>query len=153
MTCVFCEIVAGRAPAHVIYEDDEHLAFLSIFPNTEGASVVIPKDHHSSYIADIPAQVAHALHTTAIDVAQILDRAFDDTARTAFVYEGYGVDHVHAKLFPLHGTAAQGDQWQAMTSDISTYFDRYRGYVSSHDSDRADDDALAKLAAMIRDHA
>jgi len=30
--CVFCDIVAGKAPCHRVWEDDEHLAFLSIFP-------------------------------------------------------------------------------------------------------------------------
>lgn len=60
---------------------------------------------------------------------------------------------MHAKLFSLHGTAAPGDQWQALSSDITTHLDRYPGYVSFHDGDRADDDALAKRAAKIRDHA
>lgn len=41
--CLFCGIVAGTTPAHVIWEDNQHLAFLSIFPNTPGTSVVIPK--------------------------------------------------------------------------------------------------------------
>ena len=40
--CIFCQIVRGEAPAHRIWEDDQYLAFLSIFPNTEGFSVVIP---------------------------------------------------------------------------------------------------------------
>ncbi len=47
--CIFCKIVAGEAPCHKIWEDEKHLAFLSIFPNTEGFSVVIPKAHYSSY--------------------------------------------------------------------------------------------------------
>lgn len=36
MKCIFCEIVAGKAPCHRIWEDEKHLAFLSIFPNTQG---------------------------------------------------------------------------------------------------------------------
>ena len=43
MKCVFCNIVNGVLPCHKIWEDDEHLAFLSIFPNTKGFSVVITK--------------------------------------------------------------------------------------------------------------
>ena len=49
MNCVFCDIVKGRVPCHKIWENDEHLAFLSIFPNTKGFSVVITKEHFSSY--------------------------------------------------------------------------------------------------------
>ncbi|HXQ94523.1 MAG TPA: HIT domain-containing protein [Thermoplasmata archaeon] len=43
--CVFCEIVARRAPSHVVYEDEENLAFLDIFPFTRGHLLVVPKRH------------------------------------------------------------------------------------------------------------
>ena len=43
--CVFCEIVAGNAPAHRIYEDDLSLGILDINPFAEGHSLVIPKRH------------------------------------------------------------------------------------------------------------
>lgn len=54
MRCIFCQIVRGEAPCHKIWEDDEHLAFLSIYPNTDGFSVVIPKRHYPSYAFDMP---------------------------------------------------------------------------------------------------
>ena len=38
-------------------------------------------------------------------VAKRLDAALADVDRTAMVLEGFGADHVHAKLFPLHGSA------------------------------------------------
>lgn len=34
--CIFCRIARKEQQAYVIKEDDEHIAFLSIFPNTEG---------------------------------------------------------------------------------------------------------------------
>lgn len=149
--CLFCGIVAGTTPAHVIWEDNQHLAFLSIFPNTPGTSVVIPKEHHPSYVAALPAGIAQRLHRAATDVAQLLDRALPDVGRTAIVYEGYGVDHMHAKLYPLHGTAGNdGDQWRPVHSTINTFFDQYQGYISSHDSHRANDAELSDLAKAIR---
>lgn len=45
MSCVFCAIVAGDAPAIRIYEDDDYLAFLDIRPFTRGHTLVIPKQH------------------------------------------------------------------------------------------------------------
>ena len=45
--CVFCKIVANESPSHRIWEDDNHLAFLSIYPNTPGVTVVIPKGSSS----------------------------------------------------------------------------------------------------------
>ncbi|MCV7255786.1 HIT family protein [Mycolicibacterium fluoranthenivorans] len=45
MTCVFCSIVTGAAPAIRIHEDDDYLAFLDIRPFTRGHTLVIPKRH------------------------------------------------------------------------------------------------------------
>jgi diadenosine tetraphosphate (Ap4A) HIT family hydrolase len=65
MDCIFCKIVKGEAPAHKIWEDERHLAFLSIFPNTEGFSVVITKEHYPSYPFDLPEAVLMGLVNAA----------------------------------------------------------------------------------------
>ena len=149
MDCVFCKIVAGEAPSHQIWEDSEHLAFLSIFPNTEGTTVVIPKKHYSSYAFELPDEILSKLVLATKKVANLLDKAFDDVGRTAMVFEGFGVDHVHAKLFPMHGTADM-EKWKAIESAVPKYFEQYEGYISSHDYGRADDAKLAALAEKIR---
>jgi diadenosine tetraphosphate (Ap4A) HIT family hydrolase len=146
--CIFCKIVAGQAPCHKIWEDEKHLAFLSIFPNTEGFSVVITKEHYTSYLFDLPEEIIHGLTTAAKKVAKQIDAAFPDVGRTGLMFEGFGVDHVHAKLFPMHGTA--GDTWERRSSDVKKYFTQYEGYISSHDSERADDSMLAAVAKKIR---
>jgi histidine triad (HIT) family protein len=148
MGCIFCKIVSGEMPSHQVWEDDKHLAFLSIFPNTAGTTVVITKDHHPSYLFDLPEDVSRPLVKAARIVAKKIDKAFDDVGRTGMVFEGFGVDHVHAKLFPLHGTMS--DNWQQHSSKIDTYFENYPGYISSHDSERADDEDLSKIAQQIK---
>lgn len=45
MSCVFCAIVDGTAPAIRVYEDDAHLAILDIRPIVRGHTLVIPKTH------------------------------------------------------------------------------------------------------------
>lgn len=149
--CIFCKIVRGEAPSHTIWENDTHLAFLSIFPNTPGVTVVIPKAHHPSYAFDLPDSALTDLILATKQVAKLLDAGLDDVGRTAMVFEGFGVDHVHAKLFPMHGTKDMA-HWKPIESrDIRKYFDRYEGYISSHDYERADDAALAALAKKIRE--
>ncbi|MFH7563868.1 HIT family protein [Oceanimonas smirnovii] len=149
MSCIFCDIVTGKAPCHKVWEDDEHLAFLSIFPNTKGFTVVIPKAHHPSYAFDAPDEVLSKLIIATKKVARLLDQSFDDVARTGLFFEGYGVDHLHSKLFPMHGTGSSS-AFQAIESVREKYFEQYEGYLSSHDSHRANDDELAALAAHIR---
>jgi diadenosine tetraphosphate (Ap4A) HIT family hydrolase len=147
--CIFCKIVNGEAPSHKVWEDGEHLAFLSIFPNTEGTTVVITKEHHPSYAFDLPDEVLSGLILAAKKVAKLLDSKLVDVGRTAMVFEGFGVDHIHAKLFPMHGTADM-KEWKNIESNVAKYFDKYEGYVSSHDYERADDAALAELAEKLR---
>ncbi|PIP53528.1 HIT family protein [Candidatus Beckwithbacteria bacterium CG23_combo_of_CG06-09_8_20_14_all_34_8] len=44
--CIFCQIVEGKIPAYKIYEDENFLAFLDIFPLATGHTLVIPKKHY-----------------------------------------------------------------------------------------------------------
>ena len=104
MDCVFCDIVKGRVPCHKIWENDEHLAFLSIFPNTEGFSVVITKEHFSSYAFGQEDQILTKLILATKSVALLLDESLESVGRTGMFFEGYGIDHLHSKLFPMHGT-------------------------------------------------
>lgn len=146
--CIFCQIAKGNLPSHLVWEDDRHMAFLSIFPNTKGVTVVIPKQHFPSYIFNLPVEVMNGLLYAAKIVAKKIDTAFDDVGRTGVVFEGFGIDHVHAKLFPLHGTKIK--KWQPIKSNTKIYFEKYPGYISSHDCERVDDAALEKIAEHIR---
>ena len=148
--CIFCKIISGEAPSHQIWEDGRHLAFLSIFPNTEGFSVVVTKQHHPSYVADLPEAVLADFMLAVMKVAKLLDVKLTDVGRTGIIFEGFGIDHVHAKLFPMHGTKME--KWAAIESKVDKYFDQYEGYISSHDYKRADDAKLSELAKRISSH-
>lgn len=146
--CIFCRIVAGEAPCHKVWEDEKHLAFLSIFPNTPGFTVVITKEHNPSYAFDNADAVLAGLVLASKAVAKKIDVAFDDVGRTGMFFEGFGVDHLHAKLFPMHGT--KSDEWKQRKSRVEKFFEHYEGYLSSHDYQRADDAELAAIAEKIR---
>lgn len=148
--CIFCQIVRGEAPAHTVWEDADHIAFLSIYPNTPGATVVIPREHHPSYAFDLGDSVLTKLTVAAKQVALLLDRKLPGVARTGMIFEGYGVDHVHAKLFPMHGTGTDSS-FRPIRSNVDKFFTAYEGYLSSHDWRRADDQELARIAQLIRD--
>ncbi|MEK7508054.1 MAG: HIT family protein [Patescibacteria group bacterium] len=148
--CIFCKIVKGEAPSHKIWEDDKPLAFLSIFPNTEGFSVVITKKHYPSYAFNTSDEILADLVLAAKKVAKRIDAKLPDVGRTGMIFEGFGVDHLHAKLFPMHGTA-DIKKWKPARSNVDAYFEKYEGYISSHDGKRADDAKLAALAKKIRE--
>ena len=145
--CIFCKIVKGELPCHKIWEDTNHLAFLSIFPNTEGFSVVITKEHYPSYAFDLPDDVLKELVIASKKVAKLIDARLDDVERTGMIFGGFGIDHVHAKLFPMHGTKIKG--WKPIKSNVDKYFKKYEGYISLHDYKRADDKKLSELAKRL----
>jgi len=46
--CIFCAIVQGKIPAHVVYQDDKFISFLDINPANPGHLVLAPKAHFQS---------------------------------------------------------------------------------------------------------
>jgi histidine triad (HIT) family protein len=103
MSCVFCAIAAGEAPAHRIYEDDDYLAILDIRPFTRGHTLVIPKGH-SVDLTDTPPQTLADMVTIgqriaraarATELADATNIAIND-GRPAF----QTVMHVHLHVLP-----------------------------------------------------
>ena len=110
---------------------------------------MIPKVHYPSYAFELPDEVLSALTIAAKKVALLLDRSLPNVARTGLIFEGYGVDHIHAKLFPMHGTGSSSE-FRPIRSNVEKFFTEYEGYISSHDFRRANDEELASLARLIR---
>lgn len=55
MTTLFHQIRDGEAPAHIVYDTADVLAFLDINPATKGHTLIIPKDH-SEGLQDTPTE-------------------------------------------------------------------------------------------------
>ena len=146
-TCIFCEIVAGKSLTYTVWEDETHIAFLSFKPNTDGVTVVIPKKRYPSYAFDLPDEVLQDLIIAAKKVAKLIDSKFENVGRTALVFEGFGIDHIHAKLSPMHGTKMK--EWKQISSNVDKFVDKYEGYVSSHDYERADDEHLLVIQKKL----
>jgi histidine triad (HIT) family protein len=61
MSCVFCAIVAGEAPAIRIFENDDYLAILDIRPIVRGHVLVVPKVHTADLTDTPPETVAELM--------------------------------------------------------------------------------------------
>ncbi len=48
MDCIFCQIVAGKVPSDILYQDGEVIAFRDINPQAPTHLLIIPKKHISS---------------------------------------------------------------------------------------------------------
>jgi histidine triad (HIT) family protein len=102
VSCLFCEIVAGRIPAKVAYQDEGVLAFHDINPQGPVHVLLVPKRHITSLLdlAEGDDAVVGGLVRKARDLAVRLglgERGFrlvfncgDDA--------GYSVYHIHLHL-------------------------------------------------------
>jgi diadenosine tetraphosphate (Ap4A) HIT family hydrolase len=138
MSCVFCAIVAGDAPAIRIYEDADYLAILDIRPFTRGHTLVIPK-RHTVDLTDTPPETLATMVTIgqriaraarATELADATNIGIND-GRAAF----QSVFHIHLHVLPRRN----GDKLSVA-----------KGLVLRRDSDREAtgrmlQDALAQI--------
>jgi histidine triad (HIT) family protein len=96
--CVFCEIVAGKAPAHRIYEDELSLGLLDINPFAEGHSLVIPK-RHVPWWHDLTEEETDSLFRVARIMAKKLMKAFAPEFVCLYA-RGRRIPHTHIFLIP-----------------------------------------------------
>jgi histidine triad (HIT) family protein len=147
MTTIFDQIVSGEIPSWNVWEDEKHVAFLTPFPNTPGYTVLIPKKNIGGYVFALSNEEYLELLTATKTVANILEKAFD-TPRVALVFEGTGIDHVHAKLIPLHGKLAwETDVW----SPHKEFNEEYQGWLTTAEGPRMSDEQLTEIQRRILD--
>ncbi len=149
--CIFCQIASGalKTPG-IFWEDEKFIAFLSIDPNTEGFSCVIPKLHYGSDVLKMPDENLKEFIITAKHVSLILENYFSDVGRVGLIMEGTGVDHAHIKLVPMHGTEnLKEGKWNQVLSDKEFWFDEYEGWISSGGGPMADSEKLSLLAENL----
>ncbi|MFW6384177.1 MAG: HIT family protein [Halodesulfurarchaeum sp.] len=101
--CIFCEIVAGEAPAATVAETDATLAFLDANPLARGHTLVIPKEH-AERLSDLDRETSRAIMDELRRLAPAVERAVDAEATTIGFNNGRAagqeVPHVHGHVIP-----------------------------------------------------
>ena len=101
--CIFCAIAAKRAPAAIVYESADALAFLDIHPVVQGHTLVIPKTHCRN-LFDLDDECGIAVMHASRVVARALRAAFNADGLTVLQSNeragGQAVFHYHAHLAP-----------------------------------------------------
>ena len=132
--CIFCEIVAGRADASAVYEDDGALAFLDLFPINPGHTLVIPK--------------AHAANLAELDGADG-ERVFAVARRVARALRECGVRCEGVNLFLADGEIAGQEVFHVHMHVIPRYKgDGFGLRIAS--KDMAEREALNEIAERLR---
>ena len=103
MSSIFSKIVDGDIPAFKVAEDENHLAFLDIFPLAKGHVLVIPKKE-TDYIFDINSDDYLALWQFSQKVAKAMDKVIP-CKRIGVAVIGLEVPHAHIHLVPINNVS------------------------------------------------
>uniref|UniRef100_A0A1A7XEY9 Isoaspartyl peptidase/L-asparaginase n=2 Tax=Nothobranchiidae TaxID=405002 RepID=A0A1A7XEY9_9TELE len=141
---LFSQIICGEQQQWRVWEDSEHVAFLTPYPNRPGLTVVVPRKSLTSDIFSLEDSDYEALILATYKVAQLLQEGMNAPS-VALIFEGYEIDHAHAKLVPQLpspcGAKAVGEQTE--------FFQSYPGFVSSLDGPAADSETLKNIHTKI----
>ena len=101
--CIFCKIVNGEIPCHKVWEDKDVLAFLSIAPDVDGHTIVIPKKH-SENIFDIPEEDFNEVCKGIKKVSDMIKENFGasgvNISNNSGKDVGQEVMHIHFHILP-----------------------------------------------------
>ncbi|HLC69756.1 MAG TPA: HIT family protein [Patescibacteria group bacterium] len=117
--CIFCKIVAKESPNYTVYEDENVLAFLDIFPHAKGHTVLIPKKHYDNFFVMPESELAPLL----VGVKKVMEKL-----EVALHPDGYNVGwnekpvagqtigHLHFLIIPRYA----GDGGGSVHSIVKT---------------------------------
>ena len=101
--CLFCKIVKGELPSSKIYEDEDTLAFLDLFPVNKGHSLVISKEHYEN-IFDVPAENLSKISSVMKNVADAVKKGVNadgiSIAQSNGKDAGQVIPHIHFHVMP-----------------------------------------------------
>ena len=131
---IFAKILRGEMPSVKVYEDDIALAFMDVFPQSEGHTLVVPKDVQARNFLDMPTDKLGAYMGRVQNVARAVERALtpDGILVTQFngAPAGQTVFHLHFHIIPRwsdqplsrHGAGgmADTDELEALAKKIRT---------------------------------
>ena len=102
---IFTEIIEGKLPGYIIFEDKNHVAILDKYPIDTGHSLVIPKKPYEKII-DMPKNEVAELFSLVPQIANAILKA---TGAVAFsIAQNNGkeakqiVPHVHVHIIPRY---------------------------------------------------
>jgi histidine triad (HIT) family protein len=99
--CLFCRVVAGDVPAHVVLDEGAAVAFLDNRPLFPGHCLLVPREHHET-LTDLPEELVAPLFATARRLSRAVEAAM--AAEGSFVAMNnrvsQSVPHLHVHVVP-----------------------------------------------------
>ncbi|HEX2573849.1 MAG TPA: HIT family protein [Polyangia bacterium] len=131
--CIFCDIVAGRAPAALVYHDGGITAFLDVRPLFKGHVLVVP-DGHAETLVDIDPATLMALFAVVQRLSGAVVRGLG--AEGSFVAVNnrvsQSVPHLHVHVVPrAKGDGLRGFFWPRTKYADAAEQEHYRARITA----------------------
>ena len=99
--CLFCRVVRGDLPAHVVYEDALTVAFLDHRPLFAGHALVVPRAHVETLL-DLPPAAVAPLFAGVQVLARAVERGLGAAGSFVAVNNrvSQSVPHLHVHVVP-----------------------------------------------------
>lgn len=109
---IFAKILRGEAPAAKVFEDGDVLAFMDVFPQARGHTLVIPKHSKARNLLEVEPQVLGPLMLGVQRVTRAVRAALnpDGVVVTQFngALAGQTIYHLHFHIIPRWEGVAMG---------------------------------------------
>ncbi len=109
---IFAQIIRGDAPCYKLYEDDEVLAFLDLFPQSFGHALVIPKRSAACNLLDVDSdalcQVMRVVQRLTRAITAELQPDGVQIAQFNGAPAGQTVFHIHVHIIPRYAGEGLG---------------------------------------------
>jgi histidine triad (HIT) family protein len=100
METLFTKIIQGKIPCYKIAENEDFFAFLDIYPNAKGHTLVVPKKPVDK-LFDLDLETYQELFLYARKVAEAIEKVVA-CDRVGISVIGLEVPHAHVHLIPLN---------------------------------------------------
>lgn len=113
MSCLFCDIVAGKIPAEIVWRSEDAVAFLDHRPLFAGHVLLIPAAHIET-LADLPPQQVGPLFQTVQKLESAVERALEAEGTFIAINNrvSQSVPHLHIHIVPRRkGDGLKGFFW------------------------------------------
>ena len=135
--CVFCGISSGQLPAHVVWQDDDVMAFLDQTPLFKGHTLVVPRNHVETLpeLADVPVLFAR-VQAVSRAVEEALGAAGSFVAINNRVSQS--VPHLHVHVVPRNfKDGLRGFFWPRTKyeseEEAAEYAANLQGWLTEHE--------------------
>lgn len=101
--CIFCQIGQKKIPSHIVYEDENFMAFLDIHPANKGHTLVIPKNHISDFLSlneEQTKEMFAVVQRVSHGVKKATNAGAFNLIQNNGPAAGQAIPHVHIHIIP-----------------------------------------------------